>query len=195
MSNKYYDWWKKNKPFLSLVPALIFWVVSILFFMVGLRFENPVVVFGRDMGTTIAIALSLSNTIIQIIGNDQEQEDMGVALWLGWMGSYLLGVGTNVVGLLTILSIENSILEWGIALGLGTMIEVLPERLLVQFLKTFNGRAKFTPSKNFRPLTPASSNKPKNRPAGKPFPSYHPIAPAKKDDTPEWIKEAKDLMS
>jgi len=112
MSNKYYDWWKENKPFLSLIPAVVFWAVSMIFFMVGLKFNNPVVVFGKDASVVIAVSLSISNTIIQIIGNEQEQDSMGVALWMGWMASYALGIGTNVVGLLTVLSIDNVYLEW-----------------------------------------------------------------------------------
>lgn len=140
MSNKYYDWWKSNKPFMSLIPAVIFWAVSMIFFMVGLKFDNPIFVFGKDMSLAIAVSLSMSNTIIQIIGNEQESDNMGAALWMGWMASYLLGIGTNIVGLRTVLSVENTVLEWSIAIGLGTMIEVLPERLLVQFLKTFEGK-------------------------------------------------------
>jgi len=108
-----------------------------LFFMVGLSFKNPIVVFGIDFSLWIAVALSISNTIIQIIGNDQEQEGLGMALWVGWIGSYCLGIGTNVVGLLAVLSIENVYLEWIIAIGLGTMIEVLPEKLVVVFLKSY----------------------------------------------------------
>lgn len=163
-NNRYYDWWKDNKPLLSLIPALVFWVVSMIFFVVGLSFKNPIVMFGKDLSLAIAVSLSISNTIIQIIGNEQEQEGLGLALWVGWVGSYALGIGTNVVGLLSILSIENVILEWVIAVGLGTMIEVLPERLLVQFLKTFKEKSWKSKSTNTnqsnnrnqyrRPVTP-----------------------------------------
>ena len=142
MTNKYYEWWKRNKPAMSLIPALVFWVVSMIFFVVGLSFKNPIILFGTDLSLGIAVSLSISNTVIQIIGNEQEQEGLGLALWIGWLGSYALGIGTNIVGLLSILSIENSMLEWIIAIGLGSMIEVLPERLLVQFLKTFKSYKK-----------------------------------------------------
>jgi hypothetical protein len=141
MSNKYYIWWKQNKLLLSLIPAAVFWAVSMVFFVVGLQFKNPVVMAGKDLSMAIAISLSVSNTIIQIIGNDQEQDEMGFAMWLGWIGSYVLGIGTNTVGLVSILGIENVYIEWSIALGLGTVIEVMPERLLVQFLKGFVGVA------------------------------------------------------
>jgi len=169
MSNKYYDWWKQNKPFLSLIPAVVFWLVSMIFFMVGLKFNDPIYIFGKDVSLLIAVSLSVSNTIIQIIGNEQEQESMGVALWMGWMASYMLGIGTNVVGLMTVLSIGNVWLEWIIAIGLGTMIEVLPERLLVQFLKTFQQRKsvqkpqiKYQPK--HKPPHIGNYNKPVSRP-------------------------------
>jgi len=164
MSNKYYDWWKDNKPFLSLIPAVVFWVVSMIFFMVGLRFDNPIVIFGKDASLAIAVSLSISNTIIQIIGNEQEQDGLGVALWLGWMASYALGIGTNIVGLLTVFSIDNVYLEWIIAAGLGTMIEVLPERLLVQFLKGFQGKKKGVQRVGSQSFPARQKYQPKHRP-------------------------------
>lgn len=162
MDNKYYAWWKENKPFLALFPAVVFWFVSIIFFMVGLKFNNPIVFFGRDLSSTIAIMLSISNTVIQVIGNDQEQEGLGFALWIGWIGSYTLGIGTNVVGLLSILQIDNAILEWSIAIGLGSMIEVLPERLVVQFLKGFKPKKHRgnESQKPFRPMSHAVGQRP-----------------------------------
>lgn len=185
MSNKYNDWWQDNKLFLSLFPAFVFWAVSIIFFMVGLRFQNPIVLWGWDASTAIAISLSVSNTIIQIIGNEKEQEGLGMALWMGWVASYVLGIGTNVVGLLAVLSIDNVVLEWSIAIGLGTMIEVLPERLLVQFLKGFDGKPKksqipYKPnspmsSPGFMNLPPGISRGiPQNRPHSKPQPRPQP---------------------
>ena len=121
---------------------------------------------------TIAIALTVSNTIIQIIGNEQEAEGMGVALWFGWIASYILGIGTNIVGLISILDIANTNLEWGIAFGLGTIIEVLPERLLVLFLKTWEGHGKKAqnfqrPAKTYNPDNPAMNRIPK-KPEQKP---------------------------
>ena len=166
MDNKYYIWWKINKPRLSLFPAVVFWCVSMIFFMVGLKFSNPIIIIGQDLSNLIAISLTVSNTIIQIIGNEQEQDGLGFALWVGWIGSYLLGIGTNIVGLLSILAIDNIYIEWVIALGLGTMIEVLPERLLVQFLRggiTRKVRAPNDPNHpNVRLLNSHSVRKPKN---------------------------------
>lgn len=164
MDNRYYRWWKENKLFLALFPAFVFWVVSMIFFVVGLKFNTPVVFFGADLSITIAIALSLSNTVIQIIGNEQDPEEIGLSLWIMWIGSYLLGIGTNVATLLTLLGVDNIYLEWFIAIGLGTVIEVAPERLLVMFLKGFRGFRRFRPNvsqgTNFRPINQGNQQKP-----------------------------------
>jgi hypothetical protein len=132
-----------------------------IFFIVGLQFKNPVIIAGKDVSMAIAVSLSISNTIIQIIGNDQEQDSMGFAMWLGWIGSYALGIGTNTVGLVSILGIENVYIEWTIALGLGTVIEVMPERLLVEFLKGFVGVANNFGRLNRQQSQQNSKNEPK----------------------------------
>jgi len=141
-NNNYGGWWKENKASLSLFPALFFWVVSVIFFIVGLKFENPIFLFGKDLSMVIAIGLSISNTFIQILGNDQEGDEMGLAMWLGWVGSYMLGIGTNVAGLYSVFAIQPTWLRWTISIGLGTMIEVLPERLFVKFLQSIKVKSK-----------------------------------------------------
>lgn len=155
-NNKYYQWWKDNKSFLSLIPAAIFLVVSMAFFVVGLKFENPIVLFGKDLSMWIAVSLSLSNTVIQIIGNEKEAEGMGMPLYVGWLASYALGIGTNIYGIMSIVSISNVYLEWIVACTLGTMIEVLPEKLFVQFLKELS-------KKNMKPV---DFHKPSNQHQG-----------------------------
>lgn len=137
------NWWNKNKLKLSLAPALIFWVVSMLCFVFGLSFKNPIgySLLGWDVSMWVAVGLSIGNTVIQIIGNDQEREKMGSVMYVGWMASYILGIGSNVNTLLGILNIDNVYLEWTIALSLGSMIEVMPERLLVTFLKSLTDRS------------------------------------------------------
>lgn len=134
-------WWNENKLKLALAPAVIFWLVSMACFVFGLSFKNPlgVTVGGMDISLTIAIALSLANTFVQIVGNDQKKEEMDTLFYFGWMASYLLGIGSNVNTLLGILGFSNIYIEWAVCLGLGTMIEVLPEKLFVQFLHSMGG--------------------------------------------------------
>lgn len=153
------NWWKNNKMFLSLIPALIFWGVSMVFFVVGLKFGQSLIIFGFDVAQIISISLAISITVVQIIGNDTGWSEADLPLRIGWLGSYMLGIGTNVVGILSILSIESKNMEFVIALGLGTMIEVMPERLLVKFFQGLNEIKKTTKtSANIR------SNPKPNRP-------------------------------
>jgi len=197
-------WWTENKLKLALVPALVFWVVSALCFVFGLSFQNPigVLIWGWDVSMWIAIGLAIANTIIQIIGNDQD--DMSTVLFVGWMASYVLGIGSNVNALLGVLHIESVFLEWAICVALGAMIEVLPEKLLVIFLKSIENKPRFgqQPFKNPDYRNNFLPNKPKNapRPTPKPFPStlpryeptYHPIGANSKNKSlfsPERYEE------
>jgi hypothetical protein len=133
------NWWNQNKLKLSLLPAVIFWVVSALCFVFGLSFKNPIgfSMGGLDVSMWIAIGLSIGNTIIQIIGNDQGEKLNGIMLW-GWLASYALGIGSNINTLLGVLRIDNIFLEWVVGLSLGSMIEIMPERLVVTFLKSLD---------------------------------------------------------
>lgn len=128
--------WEANKHKLAILPAVIFFAVSMLFFMVGLKFNKPFIVFGQNITQLIAIGLTLANTVVQLLGNDAEDRGkMTLPLLLGWYGSYALGIGTNIAGILDLLDVGSLGLNWLIAVGLGTMIEVLPERLILITLK------------------------------------------------------------
>lgn len=131
-------WWNENKMWLAPVAALIMWAVSVLCFVFGLSFKNPmgVMVGNVDISIVIAFALSISNTIIQLIGNGQDFEKMDGVFRIGWYSSYVLGIASNVNALLGILGINNIMLEWAVALSLGSMIEIMPEKLIVVWLKT-----------------------------------------------------------
>lgn len=131
-------WWEQNKLKLALAPALIFWLVSMACFVFGLSFKNPlgVRISGIDLSIIIAMALSLANTFVQVVGNDQDPNEMDTLFKFGWWGSYALGIGSNVNTLVGIIGISNGWVLYPICIGLGTMIEVLPEKLLVQFLQS-----------------------------------------------------------
>ena len=131
-------WWNENKMWLAPVAAGIMWAVSVLCFVFGLSFKNPmgVVVGSTDISIWIAFALSVANTIIQLIGNGQDFEKMDGVFRIGWYSSYVLGIASNVNALLGILGINNIMLEWAVALSLGSMIEIMPEKLIVVWLKT-----------------------------------------------------------
>lgn len=159
------NWWNENKLKLSLVPAATFWVVSMLCFVVGLSFKNPIgfMIWKWDVSVWIAFALSIANTIIQVIGNGQGRAKMGNVMFTGWISSYILGISSNVNTLLGILHIDNDALEWAVAVSLGWMIEVMPERLLVTFIESFVAKKK--EHKRIEPLRPVQEKYvPKHKP-------------------------------
>lgn len=131
-------WWNRNKSVFGLLSAVIFWAVSLLCFVYGLAFENPTgyKVLGIEISILIAFGLGIANTFVQIVGNDQNPSKMGMVLFLGWVASYMFGIGSNVNTLYQVLGISNSFVKFLVCGGLGTMIEVLPEWLIVNYLKS-----------------------------------------------------------
>lgn len=146
-------WWNENKMWLAPVAALIMWTVSVLCFVFGLSFKNPMgIMVGKvDISVAIAFALSIANTIIQLIGNGQDFEKMDGVFKVGWYSSYVLGIASNVNALIGILGINNPLLEWSVALSLGSMIEIMPEKLIVVWLKSIPAKSK-QPQPIYKPV-------------------------------------------
>lgn len=130
------------KEWIGLPAAGVFWVASLICFIFGLAFKSgegiylPGIPLNLEM--LFSIGLGLANTAIQIVGNDTDKEDLGLALWIMWIGSYLLGVGSNVNYLYQKIGLDSWVLQAMVCWGLGVMIEVAPERLLVKFLRAIN---------------------------------------------------------
>lgn len=184
-------WWNDNKMWLAPFAALIMWTVSMFCFIFGLSFKNPTgVVIGKlDAAMWVAIFLSVANTIIQLIGNGKKVEEMDFVFKVGWYSSYALGISSNVNFLLGILGMNNPFLEWVVSISLGAMVEIMPEKLVIMWLKSLNSKPNDQPQKyipqhkpnnpmpNFRP----ANNQPKPRqnqpfpPKTTPMPTYHPI--------------------
>lgn len=127
------------KEWISLPAAFIFWIASLICFIFGLAFKTDVGIYlpGIPINLTLLFSLGLgfANTAIQIVGNDTDKEDLGMALWLMWIASYMLGIGSNVNFLYQKIGLSNIFLQFLVCWGLGVMIEVAPERLLVKFLR------------------------------------------------------------
>lgn len=159
--------WNDNKMYLAPVASLILWITSVLCFVFGLSFKNPVgyTIGTLDISVWVAFALSIANTIIQLIGNNQDFEKMDGVFKAGWVASYVLGISSNVNALLQILGMGNVLLEWGVAVSLGTMIEVMPEKLIMVWLKSGKQEQKSNNNQN-------NNNKPK------PYNPYRPAMPA-----------------
>lgn len=130
------------KEWIGLSAAPVFWLASLVCFALGLAFKvgSGIYIPGTMVDVTFlfSIGLGFANTSIQIVGNDTEKEDLGIALLLMWGASYMLGVGSNVNFLYSIIGLSNGLLQFLVCWGLGIMIEVAPERLLVRFLRSVN---------------------------------------------------------
>lgn len=128
------------KEWIGLPAALVFWVASIICFVLGLAFKTgfgiyipgvPII----NLEMLFSLGLGFANTAIQIVGNDTEREDLGISLWLMWVASYMLGIGSNVNFLNQKIGLDLPLLQFLVIWGLGIMIEVAPERLLVRWLR------------------------------------------------------------
>lgn len=122
----------KTRYRMAIIPALIMWAVSMIFFVIGLSVGDTSGWIGY-----IAAALAVANTIIQIIGNDGDTDSLGPILTIVWIMSYALGIGSNVTALAyVIINIQNPWLEWLVCISLGTIIEIAPEKLFVLFWRS-----------------------------------------------------------
>lgn len=128
--------WNELKSWMAPITALILWVISVICFVFGLSFKDPIMVAGYDLTLYIAFAIAMCNTFIQLIGNgNTEKDESGVFTWI-WRASYLLGIASNSNALLQMIGISSPILEWSVALSLGAIIEIAPEKLIMIWLKS-----------------------------------------------------------
>lgn len=134
------NWYGANyKDWVGVSAAPVFWVASLICFVLGLSFKQGTGIYipgtAMDLAMLFSIGLGLANTAIQVVGNDTEKEDLGMVLFLLWGASYALGIGSNVNFLNTVIGLDNKVLQFMVCWGLGIMIEVAPERLLVRWLR------------------------------------------------------------
>lgn len=120
--------WHKAKLSTSIIAAIGLMVISAISFNSGLN-------FGGDWGWLITIALWVSFTIIQFIGNDMENHDDWVFTAL-WVFTYMVGIGAGSWAIYSFINIPNEIIRWIAAIGLAGSAEIAPERLIVKFLKS-----------------------------------------------------------
>lgn len=182
-------WWNENKMWLAPFAALIMWTVSMFCFIFGLSFKNPTgfVIGGLDASMWVAIFLSVANTIIQLIGNGKKQDDMDFIFKVGWYSSYALGIASNVNFLLGILGMNNPFLEWVVSIALGSMVEILPEKLIVMWLKSLTTKSNSLQShkivqpnfqnnkSQYKPQHKPGMSSPKPNPMWPPQPQYRPM--------------------
>jgi hypothetical protein len=125
------------KHTLGLFSAIIFWSISLFCFVFGLAFTSSFgfSFMGIDFMFYFTILLGLANTAVQIIGNDQTKEELGLVLFFAWIASYMFGIGSNVNFLYQKIMIDVPFLKFLVCGGLGAMIEIIPERLFVRYVR------------------------------------------------------------
>lgn len=208
------------KDWVGLSAAPVFWIASLVCFALGLSFKEGtgVLVPGTavDMIVFFSIGLGFANTAIQIVGNDTDREELGMPLVLMWGASYMLGIGSNVNFLYGVIGLNNAILQFLVCWGLGVMIEVAPERLLVKFLRSIGVLKSTVPAKptvqqnqrqanpiteyeqkaQFRQNDVHNQQRPQNQPQVRPQPQQRPQAEptyhavrmqAQNQDTPPFL--------
>lgn len=126
--------WNTYKMYAAPFVALVLWGISVICFVFGLNFKNPLIVMGTDISLPFSFALAMCMTVIQVVGNGRDNKDDGIFKWI-WWASYVLGISSNTNTLLGILGLNNTLLEWGVAVPLGAIIEIAPEKLIVMWIE------------------------------------------------------------
>jgi hypothetical protein len=164
ISEKTYAIWK---PRIGILASITMLVVSIFFSQYGFSFSDT-----TGWGIWIGLALSLSITIIQLSGGIEENGKDWL-MWIVWLGSYAYGIISNVKGISDFMAGSDSLyFRWMVAVSVGTMIEIAPERLLKLALVT--NRKVFIKEEVTAQNKPVTSSKP----------SPLPYAPKPSDKTP-----------
>ena len=128
--------WDNLKNYIAVLAAIMLWLVSMAFFMIGFSVASGGGMYlpniSTNVGPIIAFTISIVNTFIQITWNGPKDD---WAEWGLWGASYLVGVLSNYLGLLQIFNMQDPMIEKGLALAIGIMIEVAPEKLLLRGLR------------------------------------------------------------
>jgi hypothetical protein len=117
--------WEEIKLKLAVAGALIFGGLSILFSMLGLSFSTAEASWAWLVGLFMAMGI----TIIQLVGNTAGKKD--TIFVVIWMASYAYGITANVIGITGLMSEINPIFMYLIAVPMGILIEIVPEKLLI----------------------------------------------------------------
>lgn len=183
--------WKNNKRAAGAIAAVLLMAVSALGFTVGLSFKLPL--GGMDFGWIVGGLVWLALTVVQMLGNDEENRDDWI-LFSGWIFTYILGVGATSWAMYSwiVLPASADALRWIISIGLGGAIEILPERLIYLYIKSLKKPSTQTrvpqqiPSQYKNHVPPPSAQRSTFQPQHKPVfgnqqqkqnrvePKYHP---------------------
>ena len=168
--------WEEIKLKLAVAGALIFGGLSILFSMLGLSFSTA----DASWAWLVGLFMAMGITIIQLVGNTAGKKD--TIFVVIWMASYAYGITANVIGITGLMSEINPVFMYLIAVPMGILIEIVPEKLLIislggdlrksaNSISTMFGKKSSVPRKPPQTSPAVKKYVPKYRPPS----NYHPV--------------------
>jgi hypothetical protein len=133
--------WYRMKPYLLIIGSCLLWVVSFIMFVVGLKFNRPLMFGNWEVSLFVASVMSITLTVIQISFNDADMDEKSMMFYVG-LASYVLGIFADYNGISQIMSIEPFYMKSIVSLALAFIVEVSPEFLLLNGLSQIRRRTK-----------------------------------------------------
>jgi hypothetical protein len=167
--------WEEIKLKMAVGGAIIFGGLSILFSMLGLSMSTEV-----TWAWLVGLLMAMGITIIQLVGNSAGKKD--TIFTVVWIASYIYGITANVMGITGLMSGVSPVFMYMIAVPMGILIEIVPEKLLIISLggdlrKTANSISSLFDKP--KPITPVTKPVSKYKPMHKPNFDYKPVTPPK----------------
>jgi hypothetical protein len=116
--------WEEIKLKMAVGGAIIFGCLSILFSMLGLSLSTEV-----TWAWLVGLLMAMGITIIQLVGNSAGKKDS--IFTVIWIASYVYGITANVLGIIGLMGGISPVFMYMIAVPMGILIEVVPEKLLI----------------------------------------------------------------
>lgn len=128
--NRNRDMWSGTiKPIITILAAIAGWVISMIFFVIGFSFGSQMMFGNMDVAFPVAVTVGLILTVIELAWNEEKEDLLD---WAIWIFAYSLGIASNYYGLSLILGMADPNVEKIVAIALGSLIEIAPERMLIR---------------------------------------------------------------
>lgn len=139
MQNNGESLWNEVKPVFMIVGAIIIWVISFILFIVGLRFNQALMVWGRDLTIPVSAGIATVITIVEmsLVDSVLDDEKDWILIGIG-IACYILGITVGYLALMSLLSLADPRLQKVVSITLAFIFEVGPERLLLAGLRRLN---------------------------------------------------------
>jgi hypothetical protein len=159
--------WEEIKLKMAVGGAIIFGGLSILFSMLGLSMSTEV-----PWAWLVGLLMAMGITIIQLVGNSEGKKDS--IFTVIWIASYIYGITANVMGITGLMSGVSPVFMYMIAVPMGILIEIVPEKLLIISLGGDLRKTANTVSNLFSKPKTSAKIRPTSVPTYKYTPSHRP---------------------